>query len=79
MRSKPSPDHGLPTMADCNQSRLSGMPLKSSQFDFIDPGRENRREEIAEGDARGEGTSPLVPMEERVNPFTRMKSNPCHG
>jgi len=64
-------------MADTNQSRLCGMPLRSSMFDFIDPGRETGREEVAEGDRRGEGTSPLAPMEEQIDPFVRMASNPA--
>jgi hypothetical protein len=30
-----SPNHGLPTWEDTNQSRYVGQPLKSSQFDFL--------------------------------------------
>jgi hypothetical protein len=76
MRPKNPPDHMLPTLADANQSRLTPMPLKSSQFDFIDPNRETAEEETAEGDERGEGTSPLAPLE-GINPFTRMAHNPA--
>ena len=44
-----SPDHGLPTWADTNQTRTVGQPLKSSQFDtlgdrmnpFVGPGLES--------------------------------------
>lgn len=30
-----SPDHGLPTWEETNQTRTVGQPLKSSQFDFL--------------------------------------------
>jgi len=66
----------LPTMADTNQSRLTGMPLKSSQFDYIDPESETEEEEAAEGDVHGEGSGRLAPMN-GVDPFTRMASNPA--
>lgn len=66
----------LPTMADTNQSRLTGMPLKSSQFDYIDPENETEAEEAAEGDVHGEGSGRLSPMN-GVDPFTRMASNPA--
>lgn len=44
-----SPDHGLPTWEDTNQSRHVGQPLKSSQFatlgdkenPFVGPGLES--------------------------------------
>lgn len=74
-----SPDHGLPTWEMTNQSRLIGQPLKSSQFDYIDPEQETAAEETAEGEARGgEGSGRLQPMH-GINPFVGpgLESNPA--
>jgi hypothetical protein len=52
------------------------MPLKSSQFDYIDPERETAAEESAEGDIHGKEGGRLNPLEGN-DPFVGMESNPA--
>lgn len=67
MKSKNPPDHMLPTMADTNQSRLTPMFLKDSDFDHIEdePASEEEPNEVGLHGMEG------------INPFTRMGSNPA--
>lgn len=69
-RSKPPPGTDLPSIADNNQSRTVGMPLRSSMFDVIESsasGREEAGNDYDEGLAEMHG----------LNPFTQMASNPA--
>ena len=70
MRSKQPPGTDLPSIADNNQSRMVGMPLRSSMFDTIESsasGREESGSDYDEGLAEMHG----------LNPFTQMQSNPA--
>lgn len=64
-----SPDHGLPTWEQTNQSRLVGQPLKSSQFNHIEDEPPGEEESFESG---------LVPMR-GMNPFLgpELASNPA--
>jgi hypothetical protein len=68
MRSKASPDTGLPTIADTNQTRLTSLFVKGSDFDHIEDEPESQEEPYEEGLHGMKGMNPFISEEMASNP-----------
>jgi hypothetical protein len=73
MRSKASPDTGLPTIADTNQTRLTSLFVKDSDFDHIEDEPASQEEPYEKGLHGMTGMNPFISEEMASNPATTEK------